>query len=145
MISRRLGLAFFVVAVGCEKPPEPTKNTVEPEKAARAWAEKLQIPIRGAACTSVDSDNDGYVSCVLSIDRGDLQPMYQNLQCAELGSIKAGGCKPDSKNPQVAIVDWRAGMNNSPKPPPCPAAPPPPPPSSGSARPGGAPPPLFLP
>jgi hypothetical protein len=94
-----------------------TPNPIPPEDEAKSWAKKLEIPARGAACTTVDSDDDGYVSCVLAINRGDAVPIYQGLQCAELGSRKAGGCKPDSKNPKVDIVDWKSGMPTCP---PCP-------------------------
>ena len=103
---------LLLVAAGCDP-----KNIIPPEEASKSWATKLQIPIRGAACTTVDSDGDGYVSCVLSIDRGDAVPVYQGLQCAELGATKAGGCKPDSKNPKVDIVDWKNGVAVCP---PCP-------------------------
>ena len=114
----RLGaLGVVLLCPACEG---LTKNTVPPDDAARSWADKLKIPIRGAACTTVDSDGDGYVSCVLSIDRGDAVPVYQGLQCAELGSTKAGGCKPDAKNPKVDIVDWRGGMSPCPRCPECP-------------------------
>jgi hypothetical protein len=102
-------------ALGCAACGTP--NRVPPEDAARTWSEKLKIPFRGVACTTVDSDDDGYVSCVLSIDRGDAVPIYQGLQCAELGTTKAGGCKPDAKNPKVDIVDWKSGMPTCP---PCP-------------------------
>ena len=78
-------------------------NTVEPDEAAKLWSEKLKIPFRGAACTTVDSDGDGYVSCVLAIETGDAPPRYQGLQCAELVTSLAGGCKPDSKNPEVVL------------------------------------------
>jgi hypothetical protein len=106
--------------LGCDT----VKNTVAPEKAASDWAAKLKIPIHGAACTMFDSDGDGYVSCVVSIDRGsDEAPVYQGLQCGELGSTKGGGCKPDSKNPKVDILDWKTGAANRPAGPPCPTCP----------------------
>jgi hypothetical protein len=89
---------------GCEQVGRQPNN-VPPDEAAKQWSEKLKIPFLGAACTTVDSDGDGYVSCVLSINTGDAPPKYQSLQCAELGSTKAGGCKPDAKNPDV--IPWR--------------------------------------
>ena len=73
-----------------------TPNIVQPEDAAKTWAEKLKIPVHGAACTVVDSDGDGYVSCVLAINTGDQPRRYQGLQCAELNSVRSGGCKPDN-------------------------------------------------
>jgi len=117
-------LAAFA-AGACDSPMAP-KNTVAPDDAARKWAENLKIPVRGTSCTTVDSDSDGYVSCVLAIDRGhDPPPAYQGLQCAELGTTKAGGCKPDSKNPKVDIVEW-ATPTPCPTCPSCPACPTPP-------------------
>ncbi len=119
---------------GCSGGPSFV-NKVAPEDAAKGWAEKLKIPILGAACTAVDGDNDGYVSCVVSINRGDAVPIYQGLQCGELNSTKAGGCKPDSKNPKVDIVDWKTGPNcpACPPAPACPACPASPPCPSASA------------
>jgi hypothetical protein len=94
------------------------RNDVKPEDAARAWGEKLKLPVRGAACTMFDSDDDGYVSCVLALDGVD-KVYFQGLQCGELFSRKAGGCKPDQKNPEVHLV-----MELSSKPPVASAAPP---------------------
>jgi hypothetical protein len=79
------------------------RNTVNPEDAARAWATKLKLPYRGAACTMFDSDDDGYVSCVLALDGPD-RVYFQGLQCGELSSRRGGGCKPDAKNPEVHLV-----------------------------------------
>jgi hypothetical protein len=79
------------------------KNTTAPEDAARAWAEKLRLPFRGAACTMFDSDGDGYVSCVVALDGPD-KVYFQGLQCGELYSRRGGGCKPDAKNPEVNLV-----------------------------------------
>src|SRR5690348_5684913 len=59
------------------------RNRVAPEDAAHAWAEKLKLPYRGAACTMFDSDDDGYVSCVLALDGPD-KVFFQGLQCGEL-------------------------------------------------------------
>jgi hypothetical protein len=78
-------------------------NPTPPEEAAKAWADKLKLPYRGAACTMFDSDDDGYVSCVLALDGAD-KVYFQGLQCGELGSKRGGGCKPDSKNPEVHLV-----------------------------------------
>jgi hypothetical protein len=79
------------------------QNPTSPEDAARGWAEKLKLPYRGAACTMFDSDDDGYVSCVLALDGPD-KVYFQGLQCGELHSRRGGGCKPDSKNPEVHLV-----------------------------------------
>jgi hypothetical protein len=79
------------------------KNVVEPEVAAREWAQKLKLPYRGAACTMFDSDDDGYVSCVLALDGPD-RAYFQGLQCGEMNSRRGGGCKPDVKNPEVHLV-----------------------------------------
>jgi hypothetical protein len=79
------------------------RNTVTPEDAAHAWATKLKLPYRGAACTMFDSDDDGYVSCVLALDGPD-RVYFQGLQCGELNSRRGGGCKPDAKNPEVHLV-----------------------------------------
>jgi hypothetical protein len=98
LVSFLIGLSLMA---GCDVTRTP--NAVEPDEAAKQWATKLKIPHYGAACTTVDSDGDGYVSCVLAIDTGDAPRKYQGLQCAELGSIRAGGCKPDSNNPQVIM------------------------------------------
>jgi hypothetical protein len=85
-------LLFFSSCTEITRPP----NLVQPEDAAKVWAEKLKLPVYGASCTSVDSDGDGYVSCVLAINTGDQPRKYQGLQCAEMSSVKAGGCKPDN-------------------------------------------------
>jgi hypothetical protein len=74
-----------------------------PEAAARAWGENLKLPLRGAACTMFDTDGDGYVSCVLSLDGPD-RVYFQGLQCGELDSTKGGGCKVDAKNPEVKLA-----------------------------------------
>jgi hypothetical protein len=79
------------------------RNTATPEDAARAWATKLKLPYRGAACTMFDSDDDGYVSCVVALDGPD-RVYFQGLQCGELNSRRGGGCKPDAKNPEVHLV-----------------------------------------
>jgi hypothetical protein len=79
------------------------ENPAAPEDAARAWADKLKLPFRGAACTMFDSDDDGYVSCVLALDGPD-HVYFQGLQCGELHSRRGGGCKPDAKNPEVHLV-----------------------------------------
>ena len=95
LVALAAGLVWYFVT-------QP-KNTVGPEDAARAWAEKLKLPYRGAACTMFDSDGDGYVSCVVALDGPD-KVYFQGLQCGELNSRKGGGCKPDSKNPEVNLV-----------------------------------------
>ena len=79
------------------------RNDVRPEEAARTWGQKLELPVRGAACTMFDSDDDGYVSCVLALNGPD-KVYFQGLQCGEYLSRKAGGCKPDTKNPEVHLV-----------------------------------------
>lgn len=78
-------------------------NSVAPEDAARAWAQKLDLPLRGAACTMFDSDGDGYVSCVLALNGPD-KVYFQGLQCGEIGSTLGGGCKPDAKNPEIHLA-----------------------------------------
>jgi hypothetical protein len=95
LAAAALGLVWYFVT-------QP-KNKTAPEEAARAWAEKLKLPYRGAACTMFDSDGDGYVSCVVALDGPD-KVYFQGLQCGELDSRKGGGCKPDSKNPEVNLV-----------------------------------------
>jgi hypothetical protein len=50
-----------------------------------------------------DSDDDGYVSCVVALDGPD-RVYFQGLQCGELNSRRGGGCKPDAKNPEVHLV-----------------------------------------
>lgn len=92
---KRILLATFFGLFSCTQ-ITGTPNTVQPEDAAKAWAEKLKLPVYGASCTSVDSDGDGYVSCVLAINTGDQPRKYQGLQCAEMNTPKAGGCKPDN-------------------------------------------------
>jgi hypothetical protein len=103
------GLVVVVVVVGAvagfgfwlaNRSPE---NPMNPEDAAHAWAQKLKLPYRGAACTMFDSDDDGYVSCVLALDGPD-KVYFQGLQCGELHSRRGGGCKPDAKNPEVHLV-----------------------------------------
>jgi hypothetical protein len=79
------------------------RNAVAPEDAAKAWAEKLRLPYRGAACTMFDTDDDGYVSCIVGLNGAD-QVYFQGLQCGEQGSRRAGGCKVDQKNPQTRLV-----------------------------------------
>ncbi len=78
-------------------------NAVAPEEAAKAWSERLRLPYRGAACTMFDTDDDGYVSCIVGLDGPD-QVYFQGLQCGEQGSRRAGGCKVDQKNPQTRLV-----------------------------------------
>ena len=109
-----LGIVGAIVWVSLAGP----RNKVMPEEAARSWGEKLKLPVRGAACTMFDSDGDGYVSCVLGLDGPD-KVYFQGLQCGEMSSSKAGGCKPDTKNPEVHLV-----MELSTKPPVTPTAPP---------------------
>jgi hypothetical protein len=103
-------VALIVVALcaalgtaACDNRSSLPRNTVNPEDAARAWATKLKLPYRGAACTMFDSDDDGYVSCVLALDGPD-RVYFQGLQCGELNSQRGGGCKPDAKNPEVHLV-----------------------------------------
>ena len=95
-------IAAVVVATSWRALFGPTNETA-PEDAAKAWADKLKLPFRGAACTMFDSDDDGYVSCVLALDGAD-KVYFQGLQCGELHSKRGGGCKPDSKNPDVHLV-----------------------------------------
>jgi hypothetical protein len=104
-MRRILSLVGLCLSLSCQQAlSSKPVNQTEPEEAAKQWTEKLKIPFRGAACTTVDSDGDGYVSCVVSVETGDEPPKYQGLQCAELGTNLAGGCKPDSKNPDVVIT-----------------------------------------
>jgi hypothetical protein len=97
-----LGSAAIVGAILWSHYSAP-RNPAAPDDAARAWAEKLKLPFRGAACTMFDSDDDGYVSCVLALDGPD-KVYFQGLQCGEQYSRRAGGCKPDTKNPEVHLV-----------------------------------------
>src|SRR5262245_9711772 len=98
-----LGAATLAVAACASWYALTPTNTVAPDRAATQWAEKLKLPYRGAACTTMDTDGDGYVTCVLALDGPD-RVYFQGLQCGELGSRKAGGCKPDAKNPEVQLV-----------------------------------------
>jgi hypothetical protein len=102
--STRCAVAAIIVGLwvplGCD-PGASRLNKIAPEEAGKEWAAKLKIPLRGVSCAAADGDGDGYVSCVLAIDTGDGAPRFQGLQCAELGSTMAGGCKPDSKNAEV--------------------------------------------
>ena len=99
LVVAALGIVAAIVFFYERQP----RNTVAPEDAARMWAEKLKLPFRGAACTMFDSDDDGYVSCVLALDGPD-KVYFQGLQCGELGSRRGGGCKPDAKNPEVHLA-----------------------------------------
>ncbi len=92
--------AIGLGTIGCTTQPP---NTVTSETAAKAWAEKLKLPYRGAACTMFDSDDDGYVSCIVALDGPD-RVYFQGLQCGEVGSRRGGGCKVDAKNPETKLV-----------------------------------------
>ena len=96
-------LALIALGGGVTSLVIHTRNPIAPEDAGKAWAEKLKLPYRGGACTMFDTDDDGYVSCLLALDGPD-QVYFQGLQCGEQGSRRAGGCKVDAKNPQTRLV-----------------------------------------
>lgn len=83
-------LTIVAVAAACNS------NKIPPEDAAKSYLEALKIPYTGVSCTSVDTDNDGYVTCTVSqpvSDKNAGKPELMMLNCAALGA-NAGGCKP---------------------------------------------------
>jgi hypothetical protein len=87
--SIRLPLLLAVLACGCQD-----TNKVPPEVAAKKYVTDLKMAVQGISCTSVDTNNDGYVTCSLSMTpKEGEQPQIQTIQCAAVGG-NAGGCKP---------------------------------------------------
>lgn len=65
-------------------------NHQPPEDAARQWAKDLGLTVQGVSCTQVDTDNDGYVSCTLALDKADNDGnKLIGLQCA---AVQADDC-----------------------------------------------------
>jgi hypothetical protein len=85
----RLLSVLAVLACGCQE-----SNKVPPEQAAKNYVSDLKMDVQGISCTTVDTNNDGYVTCSLSMTpREGQQPQIQTIQCAAVGG-NAGGCKP---------------------------------------------------
>lgn len=76
--------AFVVVLlVGCGN-PEVAKQ------AARRYATDLGYKVSGVACTSTDTDGDGYVSCSVRVDDRE-DPLA--LECTRGELTLTDGCK----------------------------------------------------
>lgn len=59
------------------------------EQEARSHAQKLGWKVQGVACTAVDTDGDGYISCSLALQDGT----ERALECASGGLGSVNGCK----------------------------------------------------
>lgn len=69
-------------------------NTLPPEQAAEAFLKDLNVAYTGKPnCTKIDTDNDGYVTCTVSLPATDRQPaQFLSLQCAAAHSEPDDGC-----------------------------------------------------
>jgi len=56
-------------------------------KEAERWASEMQIKPIGITCSSVDSDGDGYVSCMVRHEGG-----IENIECRGMTSV-GHGCR----------------------------------------------------
>jgi predicted GNAT superfamily acetyltransferase len=78
-------IPFFLLACN--------SNKIPPEEAAKKFMADLDFGKAGASCTQSDTNNDGYVTCTVSLDRGsDLTPLLVTISCAPIGA-PTGGCK----------------------------------------------------
>lgn len=84
------------VLPGCDK------NKVSPEQAARQWADSMGMKPKGVNCTTKDTDNNGYVSCTVSVAVDDQEPRLHAIECAMLGTWEASGCKIAQPKARVA-------------------------------------------
>jgi hypothetical protein len=89
---------FLLIAFATLLPPLAASALTEaPEAAARRYEKDLGFDVQGVSCTQVDTDNDGYVTCSVSIRGGDALKI-QSIQCAASDSDGCGrraeGCKP---------------------------------------------------
>lgn len=64
-------------------------STVEEE--AITWAHGMALDVKGVECTTVDTNNDGYVFCTLSIMQGGKIEMVP-VECAGKFNIN-NGCR----------------------------------------------------
>ena len=95
-IVNKFSLIFLVLTLlSCDD----RVNRIAPEMAANKFCSDLGIKIQGRPnCTGSDTDHDGYVTCTISLDVPEGQPIKtMSLQCAAITDqhnyIYAEGCK----------------------------------------------------
>lgn len=89
-------LGAYLLVAGCGN-PEVAK------RAARQYATDLGYKVVGVACTSTDTDGDGYVSCSVRVE-GKADPLA--LECTRGEATFTDGCK-------VALPKMRVTNNVS--------------------------------
>lgn len=75
-------LIIFCFLTSCE-------NTEKLEKSATDFTNKLGYQVKGVSCTSYDTDRDGYVSCSVSTNSGEIL----QIECASTYSMFNSGCR----------------------------------------------------
>lgn len=89
-VHMQLILLGLTLLFACELPASDLEAV---KRDARRWVTELGKKPLGVACSNVDGDGDGYVSCTVALDDGQILP----LECrAWLGS----GCK---MRPEVVV------------------------------------------
>lgn len=69
--------------------------------AARQWARKLGMgEVAGVECATVDSDDDGYVSCTVSTRLPDGTVKPYAVECAAAFSLGHDGCRMQRLGPR---------------------------------------------
>ena len=70
------------------------------EEQAREYAKALGIKIHGVTCMRDDTDDDGYVSCNMSIADNNGKVTIQPIECAVKWTMNTG-CRIPKFNPSV--------------------------------------------
>ena len=95
-----VGVAILAVVVsvgawGCSLALSGPKQQRTAESEARAWAEGMGVKLLGVSCADIDSDGDGYVSCMANVEGQGTVP----IECRGAYSVGHGCRSPKLRIP----------------------------------------------
>lgn len=85
--------ALLFLLVGCVT---TGSRTADATTNAKTWASSMGMDIKGVACSGVDSDGDGYVSCSVNMTDGSIRAVecgYDQMDAMLIITGQNTGCK----------------------------------------------------
>ena len=93
MIRIAIGCVFLAIIVGGVFKVSSGCTGIDhryAEGEAMRWSQQMGIEPVGVSCANIDSDGDGYVSCMVSSRRADGAVDLHPIECAVRVSINSG-------------------------------------------------------
>ena len=87
VVAAIIVIIVSVIGLQCNSVYSGRNKTIAIDE-AKAWANEIGLKYKGVTCSDRDSDNDGYISCTVLPEVGDIV----NVECAAAYTI-ASGCR----------------------------------------------------